>query len=276
MVSGILSQWSLARTPESLSRDPESPPRSPEAGTPVIRSPDSICVDDNHVLHPFFRNRFDAGPVCLASIVNAFNYRVEVLQDGAAPALWIGRSRREECRVLDNLDISWDQQVAIMLQIVSALVLDVPEASTCLDQLRGVPPNVLLSSEPWGHIDHNGSWCMCLWSDRTGAYIHGLSVTLPPRDMLLPSPDRPLGDDCVDTHKLLRDLSDLVSIHTCSERPGSVPYVFFQTGVYGQLLLATYEGRQTGTLPACEWLTPVTRGAWRLAPPADAGGGGGG
>ena len=34
--------------------------------------------------------------------------------------------------------------------------------------------------------------------------------------------------------------------------------------------------RQTGTLSACDWLTPVTRGAWRLSPPADAGGGGAG
>ena len=101
-----------------------------------------------------------------------------------------------------------------------------------------------------------------------GAYNHGLSVTLPPRDMLLPSPDRTPGVDYVDTDRLLRDPSDLVWINTCSGHPGSVPYVSFR------LLLATYERRQTGNLSACDWLTPVTRGVWRLAPQTDAGGGG--
>ena len=65
--------------------------------------------------------------------------------------------RKEERRFLDNVDISWDQQVAIMFQIVSVLVIDAPEPSACLDQSQGVPSNVLLPSEPWGHIDHNGS-----------------------------------------------------------------------------------------------------------------------
>ena len=64
----------------------------------------------------------------------------------------------------------------VMFQILSVLVLDVPEASTCLDKFQGVPPNVLLFSEPWGHINHDSSVCMCLLSDRTGAYIHGLSI----------------------------------------------------------------------------------------------------
>ena len=64
--------------------------------------------------------------------------------------------------------------MAVMFQIVSALVLYVPEASTCLDQSQGVPPNVLLSSEPWGHINHDGSACLCLLSDRTG--LHASTV----------------------------------------------------------------------------------------------------
>ena len=71
----------------------------------------------------FFRNRFDVGPVRLASIVHAFNYRVAVLWDGAAPALRIGSSRRAEHRFLDNVDISWDQQVVIMFKIVISLHL---------------------------------------------------------------------------------------------------------------------------------------------------------
>ena len=159
--------------------------------------------------------------------------------------------------------------MAIMFQIVSALVLDVPEASACLDQSQGVQPNVLMPSEPWGHIDHNGSLCLCLLSDCTGGYyVHGLSVAFPPWDMLVPSPDRPPRVDCVDTDRLL---CDLASIHTCSGRPGSVPYVSFRAWAYGRLLLATYRRMQTGTLSACDWLTPVIRGTWPLA----RGGGGG-
>ena len=64
----------------------------------------------------------------------------------------------------------------VMFRIVSALVLDVPESLTCLYKSWGISPNVLFSFEPWGHINHNGSACMCLSSDRTGAYIHGLSI----------------------------------------------------------------------------------------------------
>ena len=45
-----------------------------------------------------------------------------------------------------------------------------------LEQLRGVPPNVQLSCEPWGHLNHADIDCVCLSSDRTGAYVHGLSL----------------------------------------------------------------------------------------------------
>ena len=57
------------------------------------------------------------GPVRLASFVQAFNYRVAELRDGAALAFRIGRSRRAERRFLDNVDISCDQQVEIMFCI---------------------------------------------------------------------------------------------------------------------------------------------------------------
>ena len=92
----------------------------------------------------FFAKRFDAGPVPLATIVHAFNYRVAVLQDGTKTALRTGRSRKAERRFLDNASLPWDQQVAIF-QILSALVLDVPAAAKCLAQIRGVSPNVLYS-----------------------------------------------------------------------------------------------------------------------------------
>ena len=44
-----------------------------------------------------------------------------MLRDGAKPALRIGHSRRAERRFLDNVNISWGQQVAVMFQIVIAL-----------------------------------------------------------------------------------------------------------------------------------------------------------
>ena len=63
-----------------------------------------------------------------------------------------------------------------MFQIVCALALDVPEVLQELELLRGIPPNVQLSCELWGHLNHADIDCVCLSSDRTGAYIHELSV----------------------------------------------------------------------------------------------------
>ena len=66
-VSGMPSQQSLLQAPDT--------------GVTVLPPKGSICIDSSHGLHPFFWNRFDAGPVRLASFVHAFNYRVAVLQD---------------------------------------------------------------------------------------------------------------------------------------------------------------------------------------------------
>ena len=107
---------------------------------PIFLPKGYICVDVNHVLHSFFGNWFDVGPVRLASIVHTFSYRVAVLRDGAKPALRIGHSRKAERRFLEDVSIPWDQQVAVMFQIVSALVLDVPEAAVSLDKFQGVSP----------------------------------------------------------------------------------------------------------------------------------------
>ena len=180
---------------------------------PVFLPEDSICVVENHVLHPFFTNQFDAGPVRLASIMHTFNYRIAMLRDVAKPALRIRRSQRAERRFLEDVSIPWEKQVAVMFQILIVLVFDVPEASTCLDKSQGILPNVLLSSEPWGHINHDGSACMCLSFDRTGACIHGLSINL--ADM-----------ETVD-HLLSGDKT---------VRSGSIAYVSHWAGAYGRLL----------------------------------------
>ena len=34
-----------------------------------------------------------------------------------------------------------------------------------LGQLKGVSPNVALSCEPWGHMNHDDRGCECLSSD---------------------------------------------------------------------------------------------------------------
>ena len=78
-------------------------------------------------------------------------------------------------RIMEDVSIPWDQQVAVMFQIVSALVLDVRDAAVFQGECQGVSPNVLLACEPWKHLDHTGADCHCLSSGRTGAYVHALS-----------------------------------------------------------------------------------------------------
>ena len=105
--------------------------------------------------------------------------------------------------------------MAVTFQIVSALVLDVPEAAACLGKFQGVPPNVLLPFEPWGHIDHDGIECQCLSSDRTGAYIHALSIDQSPRDSVVSPLLSPL--DMTNREALLTgDSSALVSTEILS------------------------------------------------------------
>ena len=128
-----------------------------------------LLVDATSNLHPFFTHRLDAGPIRLATIAHAFNYRVAVLRDGVKSAAQVGRSRKAEGRFLDDTDISWGQQVAVMFQIVSALALEVPAILQNIENLRGVSPDVHLACEPWGHINHRDGNCM-------GAYVHDLAL----------------------------------------------------------------------------------------------------
>ena len=59
-------------------------------------------------------------------------------------------------------------------------------AAECLAMICGIPPNVLLPFEPWGHIDHAGSECHCLSFDHTGAYVHALSIDHSQSDCVSP------------------------------------------------------------------------------------------
>ena len=85
-----------------------------------------MLVDATSNLHPFFIHRLDAGPIRLATIAHAFNYRVAVLRDGVRMVAHVGHSRKAEGRILEDTDVSWGHQVAVMFQIVSALALEVP------------------------------------------------------------------------------------------------------------------------------------------------------
>ena len=83
-------------------------------------------LDSSCVIHLFHVHKMDSGPVRLMTIAHAFNYRVAVLRDGVRSALRVGRSRKAEKCFLTNGNISWGQQVAVMFQIVSMLMEEVP------------------------------------------------------------------------------------------------------------------------------------------------------
>ena len=74
------------------------------AGQPVTSLAAPVRIDPGHVLHPFSVIRFDAGPVRLASIVHAFNYRMAVLRDGSKLAKSVADSQKAECGFLA---VSW-------------------------------------------------------------------------------------------------------------------------------------------------------------------------
>ena len=79
-------------------------------------------------------------------------------------------------------------------------------------------PDVQLSCEPWGHVDHNGGGCECLSSDRTGAYVHGLSLT--PRESLPISTLEDISFSTGGSGARMSHVSDLGV-----GRPGLVPFV---------------------------------------------------
>ena len=201
----------------------------------VVFCPHTVLfVDTTSNLHPFFAHRLYAGPIRLVTIAHACNYRVAVLRDGVRSATRVGRFRRAEGRILEDTDVPWGHQVAVMFQIVSALALEVPAFLQNIENLRGVSPDVQLWG-PWGHVDHSGGGCECLSSDRTGAYVHGLSLM--PKECL---PVSELEDKSVSTGGAR--MSHVSGIG--AGWPGSVPFMSHRPGAYSRLLLATW---------ACWW-----------------------
>ena len=122
-------------------------------------------LDSSCVIHPFYVHKMDSGPVRLMTIAHAFNYRVAVLRDGVKSALRVGRSRKAERCFMINADIPWGQQVAVMFQIVSTLMADVPEFALVMMELRGMQPHIQLLDDTWGHDGKCVKACDCLLPD---------------------------------------------------------------------------------------------------------------
>ena len=211
-------------------------------------------LDLSCVLHPFFVHKIDSGPVRLMTIAHAFNYCMAVLRDGVRSAVRVGRSRKAEKCFLTDVNISWGQQVAVMFQIVSTLMEEVPDFASEMKKLQGVQPRLQLLNSPWGHGIQCVDKCDCLMSDRVDAYVH-----------------------CLVPRVAQADLTDLDNIDNSGEmaagftfnedcgylgvgRAGSIPFVSERPGAYGRLLLAVYVRWKSGSVISSDWLKPVTRG----------------
>ena len=117
-----------------------------------------------------------------------------------------------------------------------------------LEHLRGMSPNVYLSHETWGHINHKDSDCECQTSDQTAAYVYDLTTNW--RGFVHPSATG-------STSEGYTGLNGHSRIEPSWEKgfPGVVPFVSDRPGAYGRLLLAVY-------VRSSDWLRPVTRGGW--------------
>ena len=234
---------------------------SVDVSSATLISVHSRELDSSCVIHPFYVHKMDSGPVRLMTIAHAFNYRVAVLRDGVKSALRVGRSRKAERCFMINADIPWGQQVAVMFQIVSTMMADVPEFALVMKELWGRIPHIQLLDDTWGHDGKCVKTCDCRTPDRAEAFVHCL---IPP---LLPSGTIP------DTGSIDSSLES-AGFTFCEDcgylgvgRPGSIPFVSERPGAYGRLLLAVYVRWKSGLLISSDWLRPVSRGAWRAVPP---------
>ena len=115
-----------------------------------------LRVDVSCDLHPFFVHKLNAGPIRLATIAHAFNYRVAVLRYGVKSAIRVGRSRKAEGCILTDTDISWGHQVAVMFQIISTLALEVP---TFLQNIKELRVCLLMYNYT---VSHGGMWTIAM------------------------------------------------------------------------------------------------------------------
>ena len=61
-----------------------------------------------------------------------------------------------------------------MFQIVSTLMVEVPDFASEIRRLQGLQPRFKLLNSPWGHGEQCVDKCDCLMSDRVDAYVHCL------------------------------------------------------------------------------------------------------
>ena len=124
--------------------------------------------------------------------------------------------------------------MAVMFQIVSTLMEEVPDFALRMMELRGEQPHMQFVNDPLGHVEKCVEECDCLVSDRTGAFVHCLipklaQTSLTPRDNTDDSEEMSAGftfrDDCG---------------YLGVGRAGSIPFVSERPGAYGRLLLAVY------------------------------------
>ena len=191
-----------------------------------------ILVDATSNLHPFVMHRLDAGPIRLATIAHAFNYRVAVLRDGVRSAARFGCSRKAEGLILEDTDVS-------LGSLGGRHVSD--SVCACVGG-AGI--------SPWGHVNHSGGDCECLSSDCTGAYVHNLALM--PQEYL--------------TVSELEDAS--YRGKWCAEEP----CIWYERGAAGIGAIRVSSPRRLwlpapGCLcvmedgPVGDWLRPVMRGA---------------
>ena len=90
-------------------------------------------------------------------------------------------------------------------------------------------------------MNHSDGNCECRSSDRTGDYIHDLAL-IPRECLAVPE----LENASVPTGGSGAQMSHASGMD--AGRPGSVPFVSHQPGVYGRLLLAVYVRWKTGLL----------------------------
>ena len=265
-VESVRDVWSVLRHSEIIHasvlseggwRSPLTDSVFPEA-SPFTTA--AIRIDNSSALHPFFPHKSDVGPVRLMTIAHAFNYRMALLRDGVKSAVHLGKSRKPEGCFLVNSDIPRGKQVTVMFQIVSTMVLELPSFLEELENLRGVPPNVQLPDEPWGHNNHEDVDCGCQTSDWTAAYVHDLTVN--GQGSVHPS-ETGVTSTCYTV------LNGHSRIEPSSERgrPGLVLFISDRPGAYGHLLLTVYVRWRTGVLVSSDWLRPVMRGGWRAGFP---------
>ena len=235
------------RTTRSVKEDPSDILGMDVTSAPLIAVPipvesRAVWIDLSCVIHLFYIHKMDSGPVRLMTIAHAFNYRVAVLRDGVRSAVRVGRSQKTETCFLKDVNISWGQQVTVMFQIVSTLMEEVPAFALRMRELQGESPNVQLTDNPWGHVEHCVAKCTCQQSDRTGAYVH----------CLLPRPGKSDSTTLNDAEVSVEIENGFAFNNDCGYlgvgRPGSVPFVSEKPGAYGKLLLAVYVRWKTGAV----------------------------